>query len=171
MARVGLGVAMVLAIAPTGCRTSKPPLSEWRACVIKNHRLAPMKPARYPTLHPTPHQGSAVLYMHAKWGESLFVTEYTSGYLMVNLPWPAKKGEVAIEEKGESMYREGGQALYYNSLHMTGRIRIKQKTSKKVGLTIDLEARDPEMDSTDRGTVTLEASVSARVVERTKQCH
>jgi len=151
-----------------GCRSPRPTsLSEWTACVLDHHHLeCPPSGCRAGApaeLEAIPGGTGAVLYLHAEWGRSPIASEYQFGFLMVELP--ALAPGTVRDLKG--LYREGSQALAFNSTTLQGSVEVLSSTSDRCQIGLALEAATPDVGT---GARPLRGTVTARRVPDLKSC-
>jgi hypothetical protein len=112
-----------------------------------------------------------VLYLHARWGDSPFVTEYSWGALKMALPRPLIPAKVyRLTSRSKTIYREGSQALFFNSLHVVGEVRVVGVRAGSVRLALKLRADRPDVDRLGRGSVPIRGTVRAHRASRPSAC-
>jgi len=169
-----LALLIVLFMSCGEYSSRKPELSSWKACVITDHKLVD------DTLHrhdPVPgkkeiaQKGYSVLYVGTRWGRSLIIPEYSAAFLYLELPWPLKEKKIyEISKKTNSLYREGGQVLVWNSVTVTGKVEVKKINHDEIVLNLDLKPGENTMKNRSFKAKEIKGSVSARIFPSLKKC-
>ena len=71
---------------------------------------------------PGPGDGNT-LYLHTRWGESLFVSEYSFAELMLEVA-KLEVGTLDVAPGHRAIYTEGGQSLLFQSTTLEGTVEI-----------------------------------------------
>lgn len=151
-----------------GCQSVRPDnYSEWDACIIEQSSLA-----RDSMGWAIVDGDTRVLYLSAQWGESPFRSEYEFGALLLQIPVDVTDGEsfTAGDDGTPGQYREGGMMLAYDSEQVVGTLTQQSSSDDEVELVLDLRADTPSVDLNNRGSIDIDATVSANVVASSGQC-
>lgn len=145
-------------------------LSDWRACLLRDHTLGPPTPDNlqtlgdkaYPeTVPSTPDH--AVLFFHARWGESWIRTEYTFGELMLAVHAPFVPGATqTIELDSRSELREGSLG-WVESCPVTGTLQVVEVGADSVKLALALSCKGKDAP--------LNATVAVPIVSDRRACY
>lgn len=166
MNRAALPLALSLVLC--GCRAPRPAsVEKWQACLVEHARIE-QKGDR-----PVVVAGDlSVLFLHARWGDSPFVTEYSWGETLLELPAPLAVGTTVILEDAalKVSHREGGQALVFVSSRFEGSLGILRLDPRMAEIGLDLGATAPTVDLAKRGSVTMSGNVTAARVASITDC-
>lgn len=158
--------AALLVLVLTGCRSPRPThLSDWHSCVVD--RTVPEPVADSSSLSPVPGEGNT-LSMTVEWGRSPVVTEYSFAELVLALPANLTKGTQIKDPAGE--YKEGGQALVFQSRVLLGTIDVTEVDADHVVLAIHLTASSPSVDFENKHVYEIQGTVSAKRKASAKEC-
>ncbi|APR79336.1 Hypothetical protein A7982_04683 [Minicystis rosea] len=152
-----------------GCRTSKPSSlgSGWEALVVAPANLTlGAHDARAVS------GTAAVLCLHARWGKSPFVTEYSYGQFVAEISPALTPGTITRFAAGSppGMYQEGGMVLVYDGRVLEGTIQVVWSDATSVDLAVDLMVKSPSLDRAGMGAIPLRGIVKATRESNVERC-
>jgi hypothetical protein len=168
VARSPLLFVLLIATTVAGCRTRKPSsIERWSACLVEHGHIERTGDQVEIGAGPTP-----TLFLHVRWGESPFVTEYTWGSLMAELSGGLASGATTPFASGapRASYREGGQILVFDTDRLEGTVRVVRADARSAVLDVDLAAGWPRVDLDKRGVVPARGTITAKLVASPREC-
>ena len=151
-----------------GCRAPRPSsIERWEACVVERGRV------ERSSVRVTVGPGTApVVFLHARWGDSPFVSEYSWGELMAELTGGLSGGATTTYANGApaAAYREGGQILAFDTDRLDGSIRVVRSDARTAVLDVDVRAVAPTVDIGRRGIMPARGVITARRVSSAREC-
>lgn len=166
--RTLIPLAVLLAAAVAGCRRPKPSsIERWAACVVEHGHVGRTGDRVEIGPGPTP-----TLYLHVRWGDSPFVTEYSWGELMAELSGGLTAGATTqfTNSAPPASYREGGQLLVFDTDRLEGTVHVVRADARTAVLEVDLSAGWPRVDIAKHGIIPARGTITAKRVGSPGAC-
>lgn len=174
--RISLLVALVVLVFSSGCRTPKPTsLAQWSACWHQGHTIEFRKPrvkgVKLDQVRLNPNKTTAVLHLATRWGQSLFVSEYTFAFLMLELPATVKTGQtVKWTSSGRGIYREGGQMVSLETRKFSGKLTVLKRDKSRIRVRLEMMTGPAKLNLLKSKPRVLKGDVTLMVINSRGAC-